>query len=1240
SGVYYVISDVSGNAITVDSAVSGSPESAFAAAAMVLDHVSTAEGWTWDNGSFKVAGDEDDDGFVEFIKKSGSTWTCEATVMGNQLEDGPVSLVTVVFDKAENVTTSTTNVMIANNTPRLAKVFLATDLNGDTRFTDNELGSSTIKNLNQTYKFYSALTNGTEGSASEVVTLSQSNDEATVGLTMRDSLAAAFEFVSGDDYEGYGSGNGDLYYKLDVGTSALTEAQAGSVSADDGKKLTKLDSMSEKFASVSDIEIGSTAVSAKALTGLVITPVNITSGTYGTYTECTSSEQTVSYIGLTLWDSTKGTTPGVGDTVSGGKITAFGSQSTVVNIPLYIDLTDDVDPNPTFADPTAHTDGGHVELSSTLPSGKFSSTGSAEYDKDTKISGKVVFTGTVSDEKRISSIKLTSGKAINSTLTSAVEVASYDTTNGLLKVTDAASETDGWTFAITETTADAQFSVTDGHKVTWTLTLDSSYVENVAASDVKFTLTASDGTNGADATYQVDIVPYITEIVRGNETISGGTMNRSYHGRYPVAEGETLKVSGYNLGTSGSWTVGTNNTTTSYEGTKADDGTYSFTMTVPARSGNLSVTVNSISSLNNDNDNTQENNKESFKMSGTSTSYSASDNRYLSVWNLGNYFKNTLKSEGKEFEYPVMTAKANGDLVASWGTPSNGSVTFSYGLAKDSTAIYNAYDQPGSYTGVAFDQKGDSGAASVMYMAELQGNGGTYSVTASASDVTVGGAVVTQIEKNDIDNANVYSGKTAVVTGNPSMYLDDDNTTGFYTLQNYDMQRRLGIYKNPQAARYKNYLHNIWYDSQNESLKYSVVNLDEDDITSKYSNRTAAFAGWVVIDGNYTQQDRVFEWTTDTTDSKTNNKVGGAGNSKKTQTGVGSTYYPVVFSKVIFLGSNKNKDHEKTSYIGTTTKTSLVIEGASYANAPEPGDSIALLDNTNGGYKILVSKIKAVSGTTITWEDSLPDGFTIHSATIYQGNMNVVGGNDARNYGSFSRSTANNLKDSSSAGSSASIDVMTNGYPVVAYYDATNSQLRLACASDENPSLASQWMRVVPGVSCSGEVSLKVDGANNVHIMYNNEDGKMCYLFGEYSAVGSYTWSDEEVVDENGSLSYGSISVIYDGSSYVPAMTYLNKANTANGVKYAYRTVAPAAEDASFGGWDFMIIPALGNGHYALKENKISLESSNNWESTTATVLQNQLDATQPSTATPATVDSVIAYKTSKAYETAYLKKE
>ena len=55
-------------------------------------------------------------------------------------------------------------------------------------------------------------------------------------------------------------------------------------------------------------------------------------------------------------------------------------------------------------------------------------------------------------------------------------------------------------------------------------------------------------------------------------------------------------------------------------------------------------------------------------------------------------------------------------------------------------------------------------------------------------------------------------------------------------------------------------------------------------------------------------------------------------------------------------------------------------------------------------------------------------------------------------------------------------------------------------------------------------------------------------------------------------------------------MTYINKANSVNAIKYAQRSSADEN-----GKWNFMIIPSLGTGHYALKENKLSLESSNNW---------------------------------------------
>ena len=652
--------------------------------------------------------------------------------MGDQLEDGPISLITIAFDKAENVTTTTTNVMIANNTPRLAKVFLATDLNGDGNFTDNELGSSKIKNLNETYKFYSALSNGTEGNLNEIVTLTADNTENGVtGLTMRDTLGAAFEFVSG--IEGYGSGNGDLYYKLNVGTSALTEAQSGSVNGTGAKKLSKVSFENSPFTSTA-VQTGSetsTTTDVSKLRYVKIDSDSVKSKTYGTFTECTDEKPNeVSYIGLTLWDSTKGTTPGVGDTVSGGKITAFGSQSTVVNIPLYIDLTDDVKPNPTFADPTAHTDGGHVELSSTLPSGTFTENGSDEYDRDTKISGKVVFTGTVSDEKRVSSIELTSGKAINASLTSAVEVASYDTTNGLLKVTDAASKTDGWTFAITETAADEQFSVTDGHKVTWTLTLDSSYVADIAASDVLFTLTASDGTNGADAEYQVDIVPYITGIWRSATTNSVVSKTyRSTYGEYPVAIGDTLTVTGYNLpgadvtaGATETYVhVGSTGVATTNKTAKKQ-----FTFSVPENSGELTVSVNGILGLNHLNNNSLESNQETAS-SATNNAKSSTvdgnvlyDNRYIRVWDVGHYFK--YSADGNK---PTFAMDKSGNLFTSWTLMGTASVQMQRGLNTTNKAVYYCYDQPDQETWLSIDKSKDNGDANVLVFPANVGSGGT-----------------------------------------------------------------------------------------------------------------------------------------------------------------------------------------------------------------------------------------------------------------------------------------------------------------------------------------------------------------------------------------------------------------------------------------------------------------------------------------------------------------------------------
>jgi len=77
---------------------------------------------------------DDGDLMGESVTKSGKTWTWDASIHSDNMPDGPVSLVILAFDEAGNVNGVTYNVEISNNAPRLAKVFLATDLNDNNKF--------------------------------------------------------------------------------------------------------------------------------------------------------------------------------------------------------------------------------------------------------------------------------------------------------------------------------------------------------------------------------------------------------------------------------------------------------------------------------------------------------------------------------------------------------------------------------------------------------------------------------------------------------------------------------------------------------------------------------------------------------------------------------------------------------------------------------------------------------------------------------------------------------------------------------------------------------------------------------------------------------------------------------------------------------------------------------------------------------------------------------------------------
>lgn len=1251
AGGFHRIKSVENGTVTFDDAIDGSKyTSAFFAAAFVVDNTET-ESSSWSSGCFELSND-DGDGIKEYLSGNTKSENWLVSIFADELEDGPVYIDSVVLDLAGNISEkASTYIMLANNTPRVTKVYVASDLNGNGTYSSDEAETDSEGN------YYFTATNGSNYE-SDFVTIKDT------GVRAIDNVAIAFELLGTYDpqedsgYHGYGMGNGSLKYRWTTGTSEVTKLDSTSLLVTNDLK---------EFTS-DEIFTDDSISAANSLNQIVILSSDL---------EKLAAEDSENYISIALWDETNGVTQGDFGTISPSDksltyYSSFGSQYTVINIPLTVDLSDGISPEASISDFYWKKDAegynslyyyndtkmGHIEL--------------ADVDS---LSGVVKVEGTAYDDQRLGSLTFTITEGSSSKLSKTIEYvsssASWTSTGSLTS--------DGYNIS-----AESTFSQAEGHKVNWTMLLDTAAIGNCSGAIISVTAKQSKAPYSTSSTQNktVNIVPYITKVERSEDsTISGGVMNRSTFGAYPVVEGESITVYGFNFGTAATVYVGPEDKTSSSIKTEYTDkqsvtstqssplSAGSFTMTVPEKSGKLFV-ENTTVSLNNDNDNddygsadTSDSdlvattafranygyNREAVSSKSLSVEYT--DDRYLSVWSLGNFFAGT--DGGAELKHPVMAADASGNLYASWVAQSNSNVMFSYGIADSVTPIFRCYDQPSEYTGVSIDTKAAStvtnyGGAAVAFVPEQQGSGGSFSYHGMSSAMIVGGMGAIQVSRSDLSNSTVYgtdNARIVTVDGNPIMQLDGDNASSYYNLANYDMNRRLGSFENPASARYGSYLHNIWYDNVTESIKYSVVDVTEVD---KYKQNSGAIVGWVVLDGGFNGQDRVhnFEASDDTTES-INNKlisfkqihsvVTHSDLESKTRSFGGAA----VYDSDIFL-----RKSNITQQTGTDAKTSVTYSSNNSGITPAVGDTIELLQNTAGDYAISVRTITSISGNTLYWSEDEPVYHAINTVTIFTGNMNVLGvtGTDLGNFNEITTSA----DQSNSAGISSDIDVTTAGYPVVAYYDAENSELRVAAASSSKPTLASQWTRYLAGsgISCSGEVSMVVDGADGIHIMFKDGDGQLCYLYSaSVGGLSSLTSADIEVIDTNGSLSYGNISVIETSASgasaktYKPVVTYLNSANNASCIKYAARS----ADAGSEGAWDYQIIPSLGSGHYAVGENEISIEGyKSSWASSSSVIVNQSLTSgtTGYSTsASPATIDAAIAFK-SKRFETAYLKAE
>lgn len=738
-GLYRKISavDYASGKVMFDSACAQDYTEAEFVYGMVIDN--SGESLNYDN-SIK---NDDGDGMVESFAKSGSNYTWDASVDSTNIPDGPIEIHVVVFDKAGNSSHGYVKTSVSNNAPRIARVRLATDLNSNGIYEENE--SKVFAWLDEDTTKWDETT---KSSGTEIWNLDAE------GWTIKNNLQVEPEFVGG---------TAPFYYvfskESETGIAKnLTSPKTDSFNASDTRKIA---ANREPF-----VILNSSFDSSDAF------------------------EDKINTYQFSFWDSTEETVPGK------------DSQWTVLNAQLKQDIEDSNAPK-VVVSPFYWNDSednslyensllnGHIELEDDWKNASgYNGSTTGLYDGDPKVSGKIVIRGTAYDDVFLSSLWIKFGKDAGSTgqnftftnyLTDA-GFGSAGTSNGYVqaafyengwKEASATMEADGWKFDVSDDYFDQ-----NGHKVNWTLSIDTSKLSGIAGTDIDFKVMAVDyvkndkhksaeidssdvnpdgTTNTADnvynkPAYRMDVVPYITgldTLLTDLEVTNPSVYGRSALGKYPVyyyrqtttgsVNSEKFIVKGFNL-SGGTVTFASGS---SASGSLGSD--YSISIPEGAKSGKISVSVNNIGSLNNVNNN--EASGDYNRQPNKQNNNILTDDVELAIWEINS---KAAVSESGELSEVVMHVN-----------PVNGMLGFAFAHSQD-LASYpdgtnNSYqtwitDWTGvNQIGFTFDQNGNMFGT----------NGGTDTYTPSKKAGRFGlvsskwGTIATGSASNDM-----YSGYT------------------------------------------------------------------------------------------------------------------------------------------------------------------------------------------------------------------------------------------------------------------------------------------------------------------------------------------------------------------------------------------------------------------------------------------------------------------------------------------------
>lgn len=1150
-GVYRIITGISDGVVSFSPELPSDPDTsttvtAFFPYAQVVDNTSTERLSTSESANPYTLSVDDGDGMMESVTKIGTTWTWDATIHSVNLPDGPARMIVLAFDAAGNVSGVEIPIMVANNAPRLAKLWLGTDLNSNSTFESNEF---------ETYNLLGS--DATEGL--ETVTKDLENK-----YTAKNRLALLTEFTGG---------NGDIkmtFLRDSTSTSAITEANSSDTTLFDSDATATASSNAATLSSSRGSNLSllnvTTFFSSSTVNAYVLSNANIT----GSTTDDETKDGTDKNFSFTFWDSTDETTCGTNSQTAQLVLTNMtldlvdGTPPTVVINPFYWASNED---NSLYDNSASN---GHIELGTDLPSKTFTDS-SGEYDTDPKVSGKIVFTGTAYDEHILKELKFALGTSSDDDAYMSGTIASYDSSTSAWTAGTGTLDSNGWVATITATDSstsvgnyysDTTYYAQAGHKVYWTLTVDTEKLSSIAATDVILTVTASDGTNSSTSstataanttsgytvtdgtthvpTYQMDVVPYIAGVKTSLSSLkksNSSLYDRTALGHYSVRSGETIYVYGFNL-SGGSLYDSSSNTATLTSETASEQSWYSSSA-VPAgsvysvgdissfTSGNVYVKVNNISTLNNQN---SDDAKGDYTETTTSTTGDSkiyanyynrqpngdsnnllTDDVVLDVWQFNS--EAAVPISGK-IEQPQMAidpvtgqigfAFVNGPLYFSMAGSTENSTKTSYDYWMGSydffTSVGFAYDSLGYTYGVAAG--GDINSASADKFQFMTSRWGIASRTQSGSYANVHSrrleSIGMQGTKSNTSDTTYYFDKQRIKSPSIATAVHDSDTNVYLA----------------------------YYDAMNDELRFKSGNTANIKMEmSSYDYRVSGSASIHILGNSFAEGDTIY-----------------------------------------LLDSNYELLTE-TSY----TVSSCVANGSGYVlSITESSDDAKALWDT------YVDKLAYVGTTNAGDFDNFTDYDTAGIPYAYRNETVSIIAGDGTSYGAGSYVSLGVIP-----GTTSTTDVV-----VAIWYDENSRVLWYSYNTEPLTSHAGTSSREgwsTPVQIFSGDYEnageycqLAVDANGGIHIAAY--DGSNCDLV--YAYLSSYDGTAETcVVDTSGVVGSNlTIDVALDSSeNAIPRIGYYATSCVRPKLAYRVDTTSDAptgcSDDAFTGAWECTVVP-------------------------------------------------------------------